>query len=386
MKILSISSGYPDKNYRVKKIFAHEQNLEFKKQGCHIDVINLGADRNQIEIYEGITVYKYLKAGNNLFKIYKIINKLKKQINNKDYDLVLFNGLATNQYFYLKYIKNISKKVAVIVHGTDGMIDKSSLKNYIRRKFLKQVDYIFPVSNYTDTLVAYLERRTNKSASKSKVIYNGINVDKFLSVIALSKENIRNEFHINKNVFVILTVCDLIERKGVDILIDAIANFSKKNKDFLHIIIGRGDQEKTLKTKVKTFGLQNNIQFIDYIAKDNDLVKYYKLADVYCMLSKTIYDVPACEGFGISYIEASYLGLPVIGGNNGGPTSAIQHNFTGYLVDPYSKDCHLDVSNYLSILKNDKKEYIRLSNNGQIAVNKEFTWTKNVSKILKIIK
>jgi len=385
MKIISITSGYPNSIYRVKKIFTHEQNLEFKEQGCSVDVINIGADKKHIEIYEGITVYKYMKAGNNIFKIKKNIELIKQDLKIKKYDLVLFNGLATNYYFYLDFLKSMSKVTAVIVHGTDGMIDKSFIKNYLRRLFLNRIDYIFPVSHYTDTLVAHLERRTNKSAQKSKVILNGINVNKFSSVITLSKENIRNEFQINKNVFVVLTVCDLIKRKGVDILIDAMADFSKKNKDFLHIIIGRGDQSEILKTKAKTHGLQNNIQFIDYVAKDSDLVKYYKLADVYCMLSKTIYDVPACEGFGISYIEASYMGIPVIGGNNGGTTSAIQHNFTGYLVDPYSKDCHLVVSNYLSILKNNENEYSRLSSNGQIAVNKEFTWEKNVSKILKII-
>jgi len=104
------------------------------------------------------------------------------------------------------------------------------------------------------------------------------------------------------------------------------------------------------------------------------------------MVSKTFYNPPNCEGFGISYIEASYLGIPVIGGNNGGSTTAIMHNFTGYLVDPYSKSCYLDIANYLKILNEDKQEYMRLSKNGKFFVLEEFTWSKNIEKILNKVK
>lgn len=386
MKILSITSGYPDKEYRVKKIFAHEQNKEFQKQGCEINVINLGATTNITENFEGIDVLKVKKSGNNLLKIFKNIQLIKKHLKSKKFDLVLFNGLAANQYFYLKYFKSITRKTAIIVHGTDGMLEKSWLKNYLKRRFLKKVDYIFPVSHYTDTLVAHLEKRTDKSAKKSKVVYNGINPSKFSDVLNISKEELKKEFGIKKETFVILTVCDLIERKGIDILIKAVAHFSKKNKDFLHIIIGKGDKKASLIEQAKQLNIIENIKFIDYIEKDEELVKYYKLADVYSMLSKTTYNKPATEGFGISYIEASYLGVPVIGGNNGGTTTAVQHNFTGFLVDPYSEQSYKDVSNYLNLLKNNREEYNRLSKNGIFMVEKEFTWKKNVEKILKLIK
>ena len=385
MKILSFTSGYPDKENRVKKIFAHEQNLEFKRQGHEVIVINVGAPETLFENFEGIDVYKYMKSGNNLLKLYKTLLEIKKQFKNKYFDLVLFNGLAANQYIFLNFLKSISNKVAVIVHGTDGMISKNLLKNSIRRKFLKNVNFIFPVSYYTDTLVAHLEKRTNKSASKSIVVPNGINVDKFSDVVTISENNLRNEFKIDQGSFVVLTVSDLIERKGIDILIDAIKIFYETNKKIKHIIIGRGDQAILLKEKVAKLNLNHIVEFIDYVADDKQLVKYYKLCDVYCMVSKTLYDKPACEGFGISYIEASYLGKPVIGGDNGGTTTAIKHNFTGYLVNPYSKECSKDIANYLSILQKDKKEYNRTSNNGKLAVNREFTWKQNVSRILKII-
>jgi phosphatidylinositol alpha-1,6-mannosyltransferase len=330
-------------------------------------------------------VFKFGKTNNNIIKVVKLQLTLKSLFKNKSYDLILFNGLSANQYFYLSFLKSISKCTAVIVHGSDGMIVKSLLKNYLRRKFLQKVDFIFPVSHYTDILVSHLEKRTNDSAQKSKVICNGVNKDKFRSIKDKTKNEIRAEFNISKDKFVILTVCDLIERKGVDILIKALGEYKKYDENFLHIIIGRGDQVDILKNYSKEVGIDKNILFIDYVKNDSDLVKYYKLCDVYCMVSKTYYNPPNCEGFGISYIEASYLGIPVIGGDNGGPTTAIKHNFTGYLVDPYSENCYLEISNYLNVLSKDKVEYERLSNNGKLVVSRDFTWGKNVSKILNIV-
>lgn len=388
MRILCVSSGYPDKKNRVKKIFAHEQNLEFVKQNHHVEVINLGSEVavSQFEFYEGIKVFKFQRTNSNIFKVLMMKCVLKRVLKNEKYDLILFNGLAANQYFYLNFFKSISNCVAVIVHGTDGMIEKNIFKNYLKNKFLKKTNLVFPVSQFTDTLVAHLGKRTNITASKYQIISNGVNEDKFSSIKEGKKEQIREEFNIPKNKFVILTICDLIERKGVDILIKALSEYAKYNNDFLHIIIGRGNQDNILKNYAKELKLDKNILFIDYVENDRDLVKYYKLSDVYCMVSKTYYNPPNSEGFGISYIEASYLGIPVIGGNNGGSTTAIKHNFTGYLVDPYLDTCYLDIASYLILLHQDREEYERLSANGKLMVSRDFTWSKNVTKISNIVK
>ncbi len=43
-KIAIVSCGYPDKNYRVKSIFTHEQVLYLKKLGVIVDVYDTFAD------------------------------------------------------------------------------------------------------------------------------------------------------------------------------------------------------------------------------------------------------------------------------------------------------------------------------------------------------
>ena len=59
---------------------------------------------------------------------------------------------------------------------------------------------------------------------------------------------------------------------------------------------------------------------------------YYEAADVFVMTPKEVGgDV---EGYGIVYLEAGALGLPVIGSRTGGVVEAIDHGETGLLVNP----------------------------------------------------
>ena len=86
MRILSVTSGYPNKINRVKKIFTHEQNLEFSNIGCYVEVINLGAESTvkEPEIYEGIPVFKLSKTGNNILKVLKLKKLLCNLLKNKN--------------------------------------------------------------------------------------------------------------------------------------------------------------------------------------------------------------------------------------------------------------------------------------------------------------
>jgi phosphatidylinositol alpha-1,6-mannosyltransferase len=58
-----------------------------------------------------------------------------------------------------------------------------------------------------------------------------------------------------------------------------------------------------------------------------NLPAYYRLADLFVMPTTG-------EGFGIVFLEASAVGLPVIGGNRDGSVDALAEGRIGSLVDP----------------------------------------------------
>jgi len=304
------------------------------------------------------------------------------------FDVILLNFLLPQYLMYLNDFSISNPIICLTTHGTDAAASWNGyLSRWMKRTLLKKCDYIFPVSEYTDTLVSQTIKRNMNNNKKIVINHNGVNTHKFVKATRFGKTKCRNKLGIENNKFVILTICDLVERKGVDILLTALAELKDNGfSDFLHIIIGKGPEKEKLISFVNSKKMKDDIRFIDYIADDDTIGMYYKSADIYAMISKTIYEPSfATEGFGISYIESSYLGLPVIGGSQGGSVTAIKHGFTGYLVDPNKKNCLTIIANYIKLLKEDKNEYLMLSENGKRMVRDNFLWSHHSKRFIETL-
>ncbi|MBL0254469.1 MAG: glycosyltransferase family 4 protein [Chitinophagaceae bacterium] len=102
----------------------------------------------------------------------------------------------------------------------------------------------------------------------------------------------------------------------------------KKTAPFKYLIAGKYTDEG--EKLYSSAGRKNGVTviltgFID----DKELPAYFALADMYIMPSKK-------EGFGITFIEAMYYGLPVIGGNADGSADALDNGNLGIMVNPDS--------------------------------------------------
>jgi phosphatidylinositol alpha-1,6-mannosyltransferase len=75
--------------------------------------------------------------------------------------------------------------------------------------------------------------------------------------------------------------------------------------------------------------LQNSVTIVDH-ATDEEKVRYIDACDVFVMLSRTVGD--SVEGFGISVIEASCRGKPVIVSDQGGMPETVIDGTTGRVV------------------------------------------------------
>jgi phosphatidylinositol alpha-1,6-mannosyltransferase len=128
---------------------------------------------------------------------------------------------------------------------------------------------------------------------------------------------------------VLLTVSRLVadERyKGHDRVIRALPAVLRSQPNVVYVIAGDGDDRRRLEGLAETEGVSSAVCFIGQIA-GSELLDYYRLADVFVMPSTG-------EGFGIVFLEASAVGLPVIGGNRDGSVDALAEGELGRLVDP----------------------------------------------------
>lgn len=107
----------------------------------------------------------------------------------------------------------------------------------------------------------------------------------------------------------------VVPNKGHLQLIEMLEDFRENYGDRMALyIIGKFDGSvsfytEEVKRKILAAGLEKRVHFIGEVT-DETLLAYYKGCDYYVSLSEH-------EGFGVPFIEAQYLGLPVIARNAG---------------------------------------------------------------------
>ena len=133
----------------------------------------------------------------------------------------------------------------------------------------------------------------------------------------------RSELKLPEESFVISTLCRLVHRKRLDLLIDAAAQLDHRN---VHVVImGSGPCEEELQAQAGRLGVAGRVHLVGRV-DDRQKAAYLACSDVFCLPSEH-------EGFGLVYLEAMSLETPVITTNVGGQNDIIRDGVDGYLID-----------------------------------------------------
>jgi glycosyltransferase involved in cell wall biosynthesis len=157
------------------------------------------------------------------------------------------------------------------------------------------------------------------------------------------------------------------QHKGLDTLIGAFSRINAKHPETRLVIVGTGDGTPIYKSLAAAAGVLGEIEFTGYV-DDDELAQYYRIAAVFAMPSTN-----RSEGFGMTYVEASATGTPVVGCSVGGVPFAVRHNETGLLVEP--NDVEGLSSTLLRILEDDQLA-ARLAEAGAERAAREFAWPR----------
>jgi len=136
--------------------------------------------------------------------------------------------------------------------------------------------------------------------------------------------------------FVFLSVCRLLEKKGVDQAIRAFARVAAERPGCRFLVVGTGPYEETLRALPGQLGVGDRVVFSGQVP-DDELVEHYRLGDVFVMPNRELANGDT-EGFGLVFLEANSCGVPVIAGRDGGSTDAVRHGVNGLVVGGRSVD------------------------------------------------
>ncbi len=129
----------------------------------------------------------------------------------------------------------------------------------------------------------------------------------------------------------LLTVARLVPHKGVDVTLEALARLAPSRAGLRYAVAGEGPDRERLEARAAELGVADRVRFLGAVPEDL-LPGLYAAADLYVGLSRE--EGREVEGFGISFVEASASGLPVVAGRAGGVPDAVRDGETGILVDP----------------------------------------------------
>jgi len=156
---------------------------------------------------------------------------------------------------------------------------------------------------------------------KLEVIYPGVDVNKFhLSLKAVHREAVRASLGIPADVLTLVFVGSGFERKGVDLVLRAIA---RSGLSCHLLVLGRDKRAARYRRLALQLGLEGRAHFL---GAHDDVRPYYAAADVFIMPS--IY-----EPFGNANMEAMAMGLPVITSTKSGAGELVRAASAGYVCD-----------------------------------------------------
>ncbi len=170
---------------------------------------------------------------------------------------------------------------------------------------------------------------------------------------------------------VVLSVCRLVLRKGVDTAIHALAHVRESFPDCRYVVAGDGPDRAQLQALAALEHPDGAVQFLGRVS-DDDRRTLLLAADVYVMASRPGPEGES-EGFGIGFLEANAHGLPVVGARTGGIPEAVTDGVNGLLVPP-SDPAALGAA--LTSLLADPALRARLAAAGQQRIRDTFNWRR----------
>ena len=139
--------------------------------------------------------------------------------------------------------------------------------------------------------------------SKIHIIPGGVNINWFQANV--SPQAARQQLDWPENRRILFTSRRLVQRVGIDKLLQALVIIKPQVPDVWLAIAGRGHLQATLQQQVQELGLEDNVKFLGFLP-DEQLPLAYQAAELTVMPSQSF------EGFGLAIIESLACGTPVL--------------------------------------------------------------------------
>ncbi|MDB9250753.1 glycosyltransferase family 4 protein [Halorubrum ezzemoulense] len=174
----------------------------------------------------------------------------------------------------------------------------------------------------------------------------------------------------------LLTVARLVEKKGHEYAIDAVAELVNQGYDVEYHIVGTGEREGFLRNRVREHGIEDHVEFLGHVS-DKRLIDELHDAELFvlpCVITpngdRDITPVALREAMATetACVSTKISAIPEV----------ITDEHDGYLVEPRDSDA---LQNAVVALLNDTEERRKLAKNARQTVETKFDISNSVDKL-----
>lgn len=349
MQLLKLMKGIKRKGYNIYLI-----HPEFQSIKNYLNEVK----ENGIKTFSYNPNSSFIK---NVYKLYRILNLIKPSI-------IHFNDPCLRGIFSSFFISN---SIKIMTHHTPELLRSYSVKGRIMKSLSFQIlDYIVVTSKQDKQTCAKKDRFNKK---KIMVIPYGIDRERFSR--HFNPKNVRKEFNLYKDTFVVGNVARLVAQKGHIYLIKAADKLRNlySHKELGFVIVGDGNLKNKLETEVSKRNLNDYFLFAGW---RNDIPRLLSSFNILVMPS-------LFEGQCLAVAEALAAGKPVVASFVGGIPSLIEQKKTGLLVPPKDTNALADA---LQWMIENKEKVNKMGELGKQIIFNNYTEEKMVWKTVVFYK
>jgi phosphatidylinositol alpha-1,6-mannosyltransferase len=273
---------------------------------------------------------------------------------------------------------------SLFLYGADLLSEQHKIHSALKRKTARAIfggaAVLIAISSWTrDLALAVLgELGLDGHGGRLRVVHLGTDPDRFRP--GVDPRELRERFELEDGgVRWLLTVARLEPHKGVDMVLRALPEIIARAPDVHYAVAGKGPERERLKKLAHKIGVADRVKFLGEVS-ESDLPALYNLASVYVGASRRAERL-GVEGFGISLVEASACGLPVVAGRSGGIPDAVREGETGFLIPPEDPAAIAEV---VTRLLGDTELAGRVGKAGRRAVETYYNWDRVVRDLRAI--
>jgi phosphatidylinositol alpha-1,6-mannosyltransferase len=278
-------------------------------------------------------------------------------------------------------MERLGTPFGILLHGGDLLIlqhqvHQSLIKRRTARALLASAGVLVANSQWTRDCCLALLGELEIEATPEQVRVVPLGADPQFFRPGIDTREVRERYGLAPGRW-LLSVARLTRHKGIDTALEALAAMREDHPDLRYAVVGTGEDRAALESEARALGVADRVRFLTDVP-DRDLPALYNCAEIYLGVSRLMEQ--RVEGFGISLVEASACGIPVVAGRSGGIPEAVQDGVTGLLVDAERPDA---VTEALRRLLDDAGLRRRLGA-GRKAVEGHFNWDRVTADLRRI--